>query len=886
MQRLPRHPQAAHTGGQGDRRPLQPQPNGDSGVVPVTNPPGPSAASLKIPRAPLRNAIVTGRKEMPSNSKVAIPRQRTTTAPRYSRRVPLACETCRLRKTKCSGDTPICRQCAELRVECTYPVSWREKTKGELAKLSAKSHDYENLLREISFIVDGRTSQRIRSTLEKYSESSVDGPYHDPQATDSAPAPEEGPDPDAESLPSSIGSLDAIDRVDEDLNRSPSARATGYMGKNSEVTWLQRLRREAEHRARKLSGQSEEKPDQEFALHSVNYHLDDMDITPPGPVHLYWMPPRNIADKLFEDYLCTVHPVFPIISRPLFSAQYRNFFDNWARPGDKWLAILNLIFAISAYHAHLMHASWRGDEGDHFVYLARARALSMNSDTLFTHPDLQQVQVEALTAFYLLSTHQINRAWRVASLALRSGISLGLNLRNTSEVTPDVSKEARYRVWWCLYTFEHLLGVMTGRMTGISDGICTTPMPLPVDEERFQDPAVAQLLGSLELRRDRVESALASSCVRQMPSNPKDGRDLHVTDKIRDGEKLKSLPACTSLFFLYYVDLAVITQEIVNRVYSLDCIMVPWAHIENRIGELRARIELWYSNLPAAYDWSRVDEGSPHELRSSLCLAFHFYSARITLGRPCLCRRDVRPSNSPPSQKAFSHELAISVLESAQQLIGLIPDIPDVTRLYQLCPWWCILHYLMQATTVLLLELSFGCIHIPQDEKAILETSKKGIRWLHAMAKSSLASRRAWELCDGNLRRLAAGWNLDVSDLPVEDYQFDLYSAARQGRDPQPKLEPNSKVPPLTTPPITTGPLHLSAANGPDGQTSFPQFQPSSTAPAPPVPTFAEDPLHVPIDISSAAAPSDMYFPYDPITGEFIRSFFPSSTEDPWDSQT
>jgi hypothetical protein len=65
-----------------------------------------------------------------ANAKVAIPRQRSTVAPRYSRRVPRACETCRARKTKCSGDTPICRQCKELRVTCRYPVSWREKTKG------------------------------------------------------------------------------------------------------------------------------------------------------------------------------------------------------------------------------------------------------------------------------------------------------------------------------------------------------------------------------------------------------------------------------------------------------------------------------------------------------------------------------------------------------------------------------------------------------------------------------------------------------------------------------------------------------------------------------------------------------------------------------------
>lgn len=213
---------------------------------------------------------------------------------------------------------------------------------------------------------------------------------------------------EVESLPSSVGSLDAIDRVEEDLNRSPGSRATGYMGKNSEVTWLQRLGREADQRAHNMAGRVENS-DHNFSIQSVNYHLDDVDISPPGPVHLYWIPPRDLADKLFEDYLATVHPTFPIISRPLFSAQFRNFFDNSARPGDKWLAILNLIFAISSHHAHLMQAPWRGADRDHFVYLARARALSMNSDSIFTHPDLQQVQVEALTAFYLLSTDQINR---------------------------------------------------------------------------------------------------------------------------------------------------------------------------------------------------------------------------------------------------------------------------------------------------------------------------------------------------------------------------------------------------------------------------------------------------------------------------------------------
>jgi hypothetical protein len=68
-----------------------------------------------------------------------------------------------------------------------------------------------------------------------------------------------------------------------------------------------------------------------------------------------------------------------------------------------------MIFAIASKHAHLTQAPWRGDERDHLVYLTRARILSMNGDTLFNHPDLQQVQVEGLIAFYLLASDQINR---------------------------------------------------------------------------------------------------------------------------------------------------------------------------------------------------------------------------------------------------------------------------------------------------------------------------------------------------------------------------------------------------------------------------------------------------------------------------------------------
>lgn len=279
-----------------------------------------------------------------------------------------------------------------------------------MEQLSSKASDYESLLKDLRSSVNEALGDRISGTLAKYS---ADGD----QATDHPSSSSRTPLDDADlepSSPSSIGSLEAIDRVEEDLNRGENVRATGFIGKNSEISWMQRVQRESVQRARKEPGMYEGEPQarqyEDFSINSVSYHLDDLDISVPGPVDMYRMPPREQAEHLFEDYLITVHPFFPIINRPLFSSQFKHFYENSARPGDRWLAILNMVFAIASKHSHLVQASWKVDDTqDHLIYFTRARYLSMTSDDLFSHPDLQQVQVEGLIAFYLLSSDQINR---------------------------------------------------------------------------------------------------------------------------------------------------------------------------------------------------------------------------------------------------------------------------------------------------------------------------------------------------------------------------------------------------------------------------------------------------------------------------------------------
>ncbi|KAL9114288.1 MAG: hypothetical protein Q9227_001710 [Pyrenula ochraceoflavens] len=292
--------------------------------------------------------------------------------------------------------------------------------------MAEKCHGMEGLLRDLANKVGDEDKEAIMKLLEK----AIRPPYvqHAPlmviQDTIEIPdigveresvysADQESSSGQESDISARAGSTGAVDRLEEDVNRTEQTRAMGFMGKNSDVTWMHAVQEESQGPngiGRKDSGYDKVGA---FTIAESNYHLDDMPLEPPGPVGPFDLPPQDIADNLFNVYLSTVHPSFPIIGRNNFTSQYRQF---WGKPHDvsirratKWRAILNLIFAIGAKYAHLVQADWRGDERDHLVYFTRARHLSLGADVMFAHPDLQLIQVYGLTGFYLLSTNQVNR---------------------------------------------------------------------------------------------------------------------------------------------------------------------------------------------------------------------------------------------------------------------------------------------------------------------------------------------------------------------------------------------------------------------------------------------------------------------------------------------
>lgn len=144
------------------------------------------------------------------------------------------------------------------------------------------------------------------------------------------------------------------------------------------------------------------------SIASLNYHLDYRSLPDPDVVNAFILPPRGLADRLFQVYLNKVQITLPFLRHDLFLDQYRRCFETTQKPGRKWLAVFNLILAIGCVFSRLCQEGI-GHDTNEDLFFARARALSGSENILYDHDDLQQVQAEALTAFFFLVVSQINR---------------------------------------------------------------------------------------------------------------------------------------------------------------------------------------------------------------------------------------------------------------------------------------------------------------------------------------------------------------------------------------------------------------------------------------------------------------------------------------------
>jgi len=359
--------------------------------------------------------------------------------------------------------------------------------------------------------------------------------------------------------------------------------------------------------------------------------------------------------------------------------------------------------------------------------------------------------------------------------------------------------------------------------------------------------------------------------------------------KMTRAEYLKSLPPCMSLYFLQLTALTTIAKRMTIKLYSPEALQSPWASTEFTIQSLTLDIDSWFMNLPSAYDFTST-QTCQCPLSQRMGLAFLFYSTKIGITRPCLRRLHTSPAEGDRAHESCS-KTAAECVESACHMLTLFPDTPDAALLHQITPWWCILHYLMQASTVLLLELSFRAQHVPEKATMVSKAAKKAVDWLSTLSKTNNAAEKAWKLCDGFLRRLAPHIGANASELS-ENGESSTGSFLDEAGMGEPNIaEPDvaelgkisndqavddfsfstSEIMPLTS----TAEMDTIAAEM-DSIACSPMEQ-SETSPLDmQVPCNFEYPDMLDPFIKQEKTLYDDYFPYDPATGHITGSFFPT----------
>lgn len=299
---------------------------------------------------------------------------------------------------------------------------------------------------------------------------------------------------------------------------------------------------------------------------------------------------------------------------------------------------------------------------------------------------------------------------------------------------------------------------MTGRPTSFSETDCTAPRPLPLEEESFTGDAITRPEDITLLRRlssqdsgpsETPSSGVFSSRVRVSPQ-----KSLSPASQSSSQDRKQIIPPSNGLFFRYHTKLSLLNNEVLNCLYRADAMKKSWAHVQGVISTLNSKLEKWRIELPSVFDFTKRQRDQLF-VRQRMSLGFFYYSTLTIINRPCLCRLDRKIPNQSTKAKNFNREIAMKCVYSACDMLQMLPDVPNTGGLYKIAPWWCLIHYLMQAATVLMLELSFRAEHMPNEVEGVFDSAKKALVWLRSMSDESEAARRAWSLCNDMLRKVA-----------------------------------------------------------------------------------------------------------------------------------
>ncbi|WZH45840.1 fungal-specific transcription factor domain-containing protein [Fusarium acuminatum] len=378
---------------------------------------------------------------------------------RKARKVSRACDFCKSRKAKCSGDQP-CAKCAAKGLNCLYDSKY---TRGR-PPTPPPSEGYTGLT-----IPKPITAQQ----------SSGSEPYRDTGKLDAMPQRSLG-----------VTESTAPSRASPELS---IAEIQGQVfDPTSGLTFLHRALKRLSKEKRDVASDNKASSADPMTMTG-----GDKALTPHAESDAFSLPEPAEARLLLSLYFDVCIATYRILHKPTIESWLSSMEKNmeaqepvWKGLGRAKAAIVLVALAIASLH--------RAKSEGFSTAEAEDRSLTA-SDLLFTisikladeetnlgYPKLETAQAKLIQVLYLLTTSRFNRAWYMFGNTLQLVAALGLHRRvpHREKTSMDyIRVQCGIRTFWTAYILDNYLGVIFGRPRHYHDDDIDQSYPDRIDDD-------------------------------------------------------------------------------------------------------------------------------------------------------------------------------------------------------------------------------------------------------------------------------------------------------------------------------------------------------------------------------------------------------------------
>ncbi|RDW91995.1 hypothetical protein BP5796_01389 [Coleophoma crateriformis] len=175
------------------------------------------------------------------------------------------------------------------------------------------------------------------------------------------------------------------------------------------------------------------------------------------------LPEKVQADILLERYFECVDPVYPMIHRQTFYADYEQF---WSLPQPEKDrvdgAMVALIFAMLAMGTQFVTTTLPKERQQTAEFYVSASHQSLRMSSYLNKASIRSVQAMVLITYFLINDNHASDGWAFAGILIRQAYAMGLH-RDPNIVSPNASifeKQIRRKLWQAVLLQDTFLTVL------------------------------------------------------------------------------------------------------------------------------------------------------------------------------------------------------------------------------------------------------------------------------------------------------------------------------------------------------------------------------------------------------------------------------------------